>query len=486
MALKKQVFAELDAIAQPDAILASNTSTLDIDEIASATVAAAAGDRPPLLQPGQRHAAAGDRARQSRPAREVIATSMDAGQEAGQGRRAGRQLPRLRRQPHVRPLPARGAVPGRGRRAASSRSTRRSTISAWRWGRWPSAIWPASTWAGASARSTATSKPPASASRLADDRLCELGRYGQKTGAAGIATTRTARPIARPRGRSPDRRGSAARAGISARTISADEIVERCIYALVNEGARILEEGMPCGRRHRHHLHQRLRLPRLPRRADVVRRHGRARKRCYERISEFHEHHGELWEPAPLLKRLAEEGKTFAATANNKLQPRTASARKLGQRPTSNEERSDERSRRLLTVSRTPLAKSFRGSFNLTRPDDLAAHCIREVLSKTSATRSRRNRRRDPRAAASRTERRATTSRGCRRCLAGLPVSDGRHDRQSLLLFGPAGHRHGRPPDHQRRRRAAIGGGVEVDHVIVRDNDPSTPWSRSNIRASTW
>src|SRR5439155_9638728 len=37
MALKKEVFAEIDKIARPDAILASNTSTLDIDEIASAT-----------------------------------------------------------------------------------------------------------------------------------------------------------------------------------------------------------------------------------------------------------------------------------------------------------------------------------------------------------------------------------------------------------------------------------------------------------------
>src|SRR5438128_10793595 len=32
--------------------------------------------------------------------------------------------------------------------------------------------------------------------------------------------------------------------------------------------------------------------------------------------------------------------------------------------------------------SRTPLAKSFRGSFNLTRPDDIAAHCIKDVLGK--------------------------------------------------------------------------------------------------------
>ena len=37
----------------------------------------------------------------------------------------------------------------------------------------------------------------------------------------------------------------------------------------------------------------------------------------------------------------------------------------------------------IVTGSRTPLAKSFRGSFNMTRPDDLAAHCIQDVLKKT-------------------------------------------------------------------------------------------------------
>src|SRR6476661_114148 len=36
----------------------------------------------------------------------------------------------------------------------------------------------------------------------------------------------------------------------------------------------------------------------------------------------------------------------------------------------------------IVASSRTPLAKSFRGSFNLTRPDDLAAHCIADVLKK--------------------------------------------------------------------------------------------------------
>ena len=106
----------------------------------------------------------------------------------------------------------------------------------------------------------------------------------------------------------------------------------------------------------------------------------------------------------------------------------------------------------VVASSRTPLAKSFRGSFNLTRPDDLAAHCITDVLRKVPqldpaeiedvilgcgaaggpAGEQRRPRRGDPGRAA-----------GDRR----------RHDRQPLLLVGPAGHRHGGAPDHARRRR---------------------------------
>ena len=69
MALKKQVFAELDRVTRPDAILASNTSTLEHRRDRLGDEPAAAGDRPPLLQPGQRDEAAGDRPRQGSPAR---------------------------------------------------------------------------------------------------------------------------------------------------------------------------------------------------------------------------------------------------------------------------------------------------------------------------------------------------------------------------------------------------------------------------------
>ncbi len=104
-----------------------------------------------------------------------------------------------------------------------------------------------------------------------------------------------------------------AEAGIPQRQISSEEIVDRCIYALVNEGARILEEGYA------------LRAVDI----DIIYLTGYGfpayrggpmwyadtvgLKKVYERISEFHRQHGELWEPAPLLKQLAEQDRTFAS-----------------------------------------------------------------------------------------------------------------------------------------------------------------------------
>jgi len=101
-------------------------------------------------------------------------------------------------------------------------------------------------------------------------------------------------------------------AGIPQREISAEEIVDRCVYALVNEGARILEEGYV------------LRAGDI----DIIYLNGYGfpayrggpmwyadtvgLKKVYERIREFQQRHGGWWEPAPLLKRLAQQGKTLA------------------------------------------------------------------------------------------------------------------------------------------------------------------------------
>jgi 3-hydroxyacyl-CoA dehydrogenase len=88
--------------------------------------------------------------------------------------------------------------------------------------------------------------------------------------------------------------------------------VDRCIYTLVNEGARILEEGIA------------LRAVDI----DIIYLNGYGfpayrggpmwyadtigLKKVYERICEFQQRVGSWWEPAPLLRRLAEQGKTFA------------------------------------------------------------------------------------------------------------------------------------------------------------------------------
>jgi 3-hydroxyacyl-CoA dehydrogenase len=101
MALKKEVFKELDRVCKPGAVLASNTSTLSIDEIASST--ARIRHWHAFLQPGQRNASPRDRPRQGylRGSHSHLHAAL---QEAGQSRSARRQLYGICRQPHVWPL----------------------------------------------------------------------------------------------------------------------------------------------------------------------------------------------------------------------------------------------------------------------------------------------------------------------------------------------------------------------------------------------
>ena len=159
---------------------------------------------------------------------------------------------------------------------------------------------PDSTWAGASARNTATWKSRAS------------GKPSRLTICARWAASARRPPPPDPEVAALTKRWSA-EAGIQQRQVPAEEIVDRCIYALINEGARILEEGYAA-------------------RAvdiDIIYINGYGfpayrggpmwyadtvgLKMVYERITEFQRIHGELWEPAPVLKKLAAEGRTFAA-----------------------------------------------------------------------------------------------------------------------------------------------------------------------------
>ena len=144
-----------------------------------------------------------------------------------------------------------------------------------------------------------------------EDRLCELGRFGQKTGAGWYKYDENRKASPDPQVFGLIRQWTSD-AKIPQREIAANEIVDRCIYTLVNEGAWLLEEGIA------------LRAVDI----DIIYLNGYGfpayrggpmwyadtvgLKKVYARIREFQQRLGNWWEPAPLLQRLAEQGKTFA------------------------------------------------------------------------------------------------------------------------------------------------------------------------------
>lgn len=145
---------------------------------------------------------------------------------------------------------------------------------------------------------------------LVADKLCEMGRFGQKTGRGWYLYGEDRKPLPDPEVLSLIR-ASAREAGIAQREFTDEEIVERALYGLINEGARILEEGF------------------AQRAADIdviyINGYGfpawrggpmfyagtLGLRRVCERICEFEKKHGERWKPAPLLRRLAAENKSF-------------------------------------------------------------------------------------------------------------------------------------------------------------------------------
>src|SRR5262249_37710349 len=128
----------------------------------------------------------------------------------------------------------------------------------------------------------------------------------------------------------------------------------------------------------------------------------------------------------------------------------------------------------VVASSRTPLAKSFRGSFNLTRPDDLAAHCIKDVLRKVPQLDTAEIEDvilgcGQPHGAAGTNVARVATIR------SGLPVSVAattvnRFCSSGLQAIAMAAHQ-----IINEGAEAAIGGGVESITMMSRDNNPN-PW----------
>ncbi len=159
---------------------------------------------------------------------------------------------------------------------------------------------------------------PKARRQIIADRLCEMGRFGQKTG-AGWYRYEAGRRDAIPDPVVEELIVNGSRElGVTRRKISAEEIVERCILALVNEGAKILEEGIalrasdidvvyltgygfPPFRGGPMHYADTLGL------FNVV--------RAMRRLARNPHGDPSVWKPAPLLEKLASEGKSFSGSA---------------------------------------------------------------------------------------------------------------------------------------------------------------------------
>ena len=321
MALKKEIFAELDRICKPGAILGSNTSTLSIDEIAAGT------SRPEFVIGMHFFSPANvmrlvEIVRGKQSSEPVIATCMQLSKKLG---KIGVLVGNCRSfvgnrmfHPYVREsvfLVEEGA---------SVEAVDKALV-AFGMAMGPFAVGDLAgldlSWR--IRKENRHLEKPGVRRAIAADRLCETGRYGQKTRAGWYKYDENRQPTPDPEVETLVRKW-AAEAGIPQRRISADEMVDRCVYALVNEGARILEEGYA------------LRSVDI----DVIYLNGYGFPayrggpmwfadtvglgKVYERICEFHRQHGAPWEPAPLLKRLAEQGKTFAGFNSAGARPRSA------------------------------------------------------------------------------------------------------------------------------------------------------------------
>jgi 3-hydroxyacyl-CoA dehydrogenase len=312
MGVKEQVFKTLDEVMKPGAILASNTSTLDVNKIASFT------KRPQDVIGTHFFSPANvmkllEVVRGEKTAKDVLATVMQLGKKIKKtcvvsgvcdGFIGNRMIEQYSRQAGF--LLEEGCTPAQVDKAAEKFGF---AMGPFRMGDL------AGNDVGWYIRKRRYLEKPNLRYSKTADLLCELGRFGQKTGAGWydyVAGKRDAIPsklveemIAKHR----------TELGLTPRKISDEEIVQRLVFALVNEGARIVEEGIA------------LRASDI----DMVYLTGygfplfRGGPMCYadtvglfnvvqamKRFAKNPNDDAKFWEPAPLLAKLAAEGKTFS------------------------------------------------------------------------------------------------------------------------------------------------------------------------------
>jgi 3-hydroxyacyl-CoA dehydrogenase len=315
LALKREIFGKLDKIAKPGAIIATNTSTLDVNQIAAQT------KRPQDVLGLHFFSPANimrllEIVRAEKTANDVMATAMAISKRIGKvGVQAGvcdgfvgnRMLHAYTSEVYAMMLE--GAMPREIDGAMES---------------WGMAMGPLAVGdlAGldVSYRIRQERKLTGEAARNAriPDKIVEMGRHGQKTGAGFYKYDADRKRQVDPEIEALIR-AEAESLQIKQRTIPAEEIVERCLLRLANEGAKILEEGIA------------LRASDC----DTMYLNGYGFpgwrggpmwqvdnvigvKAAAEKVKAYEAKYGARWKVAPLLEKLAAEGGTFAGLDRKK------------------------------------------------------------------------------------------------------------------------------------------------------------------------
>ena len=322
MEIKKDVFSQLDQICKRGAILATNTSTLNIDEIAAATARPQDVVGLHFFSPAHVMRLL-EIVRGEHTSDEVIATALMLAKALGKigvvvgncfGFVGNRMLYSYGRENQL--LLLEGAAPEYIDRVLHD----------WGMAMGPNAVGDlAGLDVGYKVRQERQDLPDDPRFYRVADMLAELGRFGQKTG-RGIYRYEPGSWLPVP---DPDVqsliRDEARRLGVEQREIGEQEIIERCIYGLITEGARIIEDGI------------------AHRSSDVdvvwINGYGFPRHRggpmhyadsvgvgnVLKTVCEFENRFGSLyWRPPDLMRQLAESGRRFSdldagqVSANNR------------------------------------------------------------------------------------------------------------------------------------------------------------------------
>jgi 3-hydroxyacyl-CoA dehydrogenase len=300
MDVKKEIFTKLDAICKPGAILATNTSGLNIDEIASVTKRPEAVIGLHFFSPANVMKLL-EIVRADHTSKSVIATSMKLAKQIGKiaalvGVCPGFVGNRIlgQRQREAQKLVMEGAMPWDVDRVLYDFG-------------FPMGPFAMSDLAGLDIGWV----KERSQGESIRDVLCEMDRRGQKTGAGyyDYDENRNAKPSPVTEQIIND---FIVKTGSNPRTVSDEEILERCIYPMINEGVKILEEGKAIRSSD----------------VDVVWQNGYGwpvyrggpmwygdqigAAKVLEKMKEFQAKMGDDFKPAPLLEKLVAEGKKFS------------------------------------------------------------------------------------------------------------------------------------------------------------------------------